>query len=150
MHKLLFKYRTEERLIFGDDYHYYLEIPVLYDSENHLNEKIHFLIDTGAFITVINKATSGLLTFDKLPSIVEGFSLTGFAGSCSASIKEIPGLVIGGRLIKGVRVAIPNETTKHNILGMNVLEHFVYLLDTENNNVSRSLLDFHNFEYNAY
>ena len=93
MHKLLLEFRAQERLIFGDDCHYYLEMPVLYDEENFLNEKVHFMIDTGAFITVINKATSGLLAFDKLPSIVEGFSLTGFAGKCTASIKEIPGLV---------------------------------------------------------
>ena len=132
MHDIPFSYRSKEQLIFGKDCHYYMSLPVLRNAENYLNENVRFLIDTGAYITVINIATSSMLGFDDLSSIVDSFPLTGFAGSCNASLKEIPGIVIGGRMLKGVKVAIPHEETKHNILGLNVLEHFNYLVDSEN------------------
>jgi predicted aspartyl protease len=135
MRDLKFRYTSEEALDFDNDYHYHLDVPVLFDRVNHLNKVVQFLLDTGAFITVLSKATSVRLEFDKLPSIVENFPLTGIAGSCNASLKEIPGMVIGGRLLEGVKIAIPHEDTKYNILGMNVLDHFNFLLDAENNKI---------------
>ena len=125
MREMKFCYRSEERLIFGKDCHYYIRLPVLRDTESFLNENVRFLVDTGAYITVINMATSSLLGFDDFVPIVDSFPLTGFAGSCNASLKEIPGIVIGGRLLKGVKVAIPHEETKHSILGLNVLENLI-------------------------
>jgi predicted aspartyl protease len=135
MRDLTFRYRAEESLIFDEDCHYYLDIPVLCDLDYYLNRKVLFLLDTGAYITVISKATAMRLEFEKLPFLVESFPLTGIAGSCDASLKEIPGMVVGGRLLKGVKVAIPHEDTKYNILGMNVLDHFSFLVDAENNKI---------------
>jgi hypothetical protein len=56
--------------------------------------------------------------------------LSGFAGYCEGDIVEIPGLVIGGRRLENVKVAMPHIHTKDNILGLNVLEHFQLLMDT--------------------
>jgi hypothetical protein len=46
-------------------------------------------------------------------------------------IKEIPGVIIGGRRLEGVRVAVPHIKTDVNILGLNVIELFKYYVDTE-------------------
>jgi len=135
MPNIFIEYRAEEHLVFGEDCHYYLDVPVFYNIENYLNERVQFLFDTGAYITIINRATSALFEFDRLPSIIDEFPLTGFAGSCNASVKVIPWMAIGGRLLKGVKVAIPHEVTKHNILGMNVLDYFKYFIDSESNKI---------------
>ena len=133
MPEILYNYRSKEDLLFENNSHYYLEIPVLQNLNDYSNKRILFLLDTGAYITVISGDTASLFGFEKLPSIVDSFSLYGFTGSCLATIKEIPGLVIGNRMLKGVKVAIPHVETKYNILGMNVLEHFKFLVDTESN-----------------
>jgi len=80
---------------------------------------------------MINNRVSFRLGFDKLPSIVDDFPLTGIGGACKATLKEIPGLIIGDRTLKGVKVAIPHDETKYNILGLNVLDHFKFLIDTD-------------------
>jgi len=131
MHRLNYDYNTEDDLDFDESCHYYLDVPVLYDLKNYLNSTVQFLFDTGAYVTVLNNKTSLFFGFDKLPSVVEHFPLTGISGSCDASLKEIPGMVIGGRLLKGVKVAIPHDDTKYCILGLNVLDHFKYLIDSE-------------------
>ena len=135
MHNLTFSYRSEEDLVFGVNYQYYLRVPVLCDLKHYTNRKIRFLVDTGAYITMINSRVSLRLGFDKLPSIVDDFPLTGIGGACKAALKEIPGMIIGDRTLKGVKIAIPHDETKYNILGLNVLEHFKFLIDTNLNKI---------------
>ena len=130
MHDLIFSYRSVEDLVFGVNYQYYLRVPVLYDIDHYASRKIRFLVDTGVYVTMINNKVSLRLGFDKLPSIVDDFPLTGIGGACKAALKEIPGIIIGDRTLKGVKVAIPHDETKYNILGLNVLEHFKFLIDT--------------------
>jgi len=131
MPDLMFKYESDNNMLFEENSMYYLDIPVLLDTEHYLNSNTLFLIDTGAYISVLNRRLSRRYGFDKLPNITDKFLLTGIGGTCKASIKEIPGLVIGGRIIKGVKVAIPHDETKFCILGLNVLEHFKFFMDTE-------------------
>jgi len=131
MHKLSYLYDAEDDLDFDESCHYYLDIPLLHDTDAFLNEPVQFLFDTGAYITVINKKTAILFGFDKLPSVVEHFPLAGISGFCDASLKEIPGMIIGGKVLKGVKVAIPHDDTKYCILGLNVLDYFKYLIDSE-------------------
>ena len=47
----------------------------------------------------------------------------------------IPGMVIGGKILKGIKVAIPHDDTKYCILGLNVIEYFKYLFDSEDNRI---------------
>ncbi|MCL2662403.1 MAG: retroviral-like aspartic protease family protein [Oscillospiraceae bacterium] len=135
MPDLKFKYRSEEQLFFLRRSHYHLDVPVIYSMEYRHNRIIRFLLDTGAYVTIINRETSLFLKLDALPVLIEDFPLTGLSGSIDASLIEIPGLVIGDRTLKSVKVAIPHEDTKYCILGLNVLEHFKYLLDSEHNKI---------------
>jgi len=135
MRDLTYKYRSEENLVFLRRSHYHIDIPIIRDFEYRLNRKVMFLFDTGAYVTVINKETSLLLGFDKIPALIEDFPLTGISGSIDASLIEIPGMIIGDRTLKGIKVAIPHEDTKYCILGLNVLEHFKYLLDSEHSKI---------------
>ena len=135
MHNLVYKYRAEENLFFLRRSHYHIDVPVLYDYNYRLNSKVRFLLDTGAYVTVINKKTSLRFGFDKITALIDDFPLTGISGSMDASLVEIPGMIFGDRTLKGVKVAIPHEDTKYCILGLNVLEHFKYLLDSEQNKI---------------
>jgi len=136
MHDMIFKYSSGETLIFDtESCHYYMDIPVLYNLETYVNKPIRFLFDTGAYVTVINKSTSLFFGFDKLSPVIEHFPLTGIAGSCDASLKMIPGMVIGGKIFKGIKVAIPHDDTKYCILGLNVIEYFKYIFDSEDNRI---------------
>jgi len=136
MLELIYKYLAEDTLVFDtESCHYYLDIPVFYNLDTYVNKPIRFLFDTGAYVTVINKSTSLLFGFDKLMPVIDHFPLTGIAGSCDASLKMIPGMVIGGKILKGVKVAIPHDDTKYCILGLNVIEYFKYLFDSELNSI---------------
>ena len=135
MRDLTIKYRSEENLFFLRRSHYHLDVPVIFDLDYRLNRKVRFLLDTGAYVTVINKRTSLRFGFDKFPTVIKDFPLTGLSGSIDASLIEIPGMIIGDRTLKGIKVAIPHEDTKYCILGLNVLEHFNYLLDSEHSKI---------------
>ena len=58
--------------------------------------------------------------------------MSGFIGGCLVDIMNIPGMIIGGRRLEGVKVAVPQVDTDTNILGLNVLENFKYLIESEN------------------
>ena len=135
MHDLTYRYRSEENLVFLRRSHYHIELPVLLDFEYRLNRHVMFLFDTGAYVTVINKETSLFLGFDRITPLVDDFPLTGISGSLDASLIEIPGMIIGDRTLKGIKVAVPHEDSKCCILGLNVLEHFNYLLDSEHSKI---------------
>ena len=135
MHNISYEYRSEDQLHFLRRSHYHLDVPVIYDLDSRLNIKIRFLLDTGAYVTVINKRTSLRLGFDKLTPEVKDFPLTGLTGSIDASLIEVPGMIIGDRTLKGIKVAAPHEDTKYCILGLNVLEHFNYLVYSEHSKI---------------
>jgi len=135
MPDLAYRYRSEENLVFLRRSHYHIDVPVLLDFKYRLNKRVLFLFDTGAYVTVINKETSLHLGFDKIPALIDDFPLTGLSGSIDASLIEIPGMIIGDRTLKGIKVAIPHEDTKYCILGLNVLEHFKYLLNSEHSKI---------------
>ena len=90
------------------------------------------MFDTGAYLSVVNRETAVAFGFHELPPIEKNVPVGGFAGSREVNLVEIPGIVLGGRRLINVRVAIPNGNTNDNILGLNVLEHFNYLVDTKN------------------
>ena len=132
MDELQIKYRCRHNLVYGEDGHYYIDLRVIYSADLNLNERIRFLVDTGAYLTVINISTANELGHAVWKTLNASIPLSGFTGSTTASLKELPKLVIGDRSAIGVKVAIPHELTKHNILGLNVLEHFKFFVDTEN------------------
>jgi len=126
---------SSENLTYQEDGHYHLRVPAFFDYNSNANNIIDFIFDTGAFLTVINRRTAVGLGFLHRFTVQTGISLNGFSGSCLADLKEIPGLIIGGRRLEGVKVAVPHDDTDMSILGLNVLEHFKYTIDTENDRI---------------
>ena len=50
-------FRSKQELSFRKT-HYYLEIPIVLNIESRHNASIFFIVDTGAFITIINRRTA--------------------------------------------------------------------------------------------
>jgi predicted aspartyl protease len=87
----------------------------------------------------LTRNTAERLGFIDLRTIITDVPLNGFMGGCLADIKEIPGLLIGGKLLDGVKAAVPHMITDTNILGLNVIEYFKYFIDTENDKIYFSM-----------
>ena len=107
-----FGYRSAEKLEYRIDGHYYLSVPTFYTSDNYVNDLIRFIFDTGAFLTVINRDTAAAFGFDKIEAIHKNIPLSGFTGSGSGDLKEIPGMIKGGRRLEGVKVAVDQNHSK--------------------------------------
>ncbi len=114
--------------------HFYLSVPIVRVGSN-LDEHINFILDTGAYITVISRRTAKRCGYDKIkPSGI--VQLSGFTGSEPADLIEIPAMKIGGKVLLGVKVLIPHRPEFHaEVLGQNVLEYFEYYLNTGNDRI---------------
>ena len=124
-----------EKLTLESDAHYHLYVPTLFSFEGFANDRVNFIFDTGAFLTVLARETAALFGFIEQFTTQSNVPLSGFAGECLADIKEIPGFIIGGRKIEGVKVAVPHIDTGINILGLNIIEYFKYYVDTETDEI---------------
>jgi len=121
-------------LPYEDDGHRHLRVPVFYETGNNSNLPVDFILDTGAYLTVLTKITAELFGFDKLRPLARNIPLTGFAGfKVSGDLLEIPTL-LGDKRIEA-KVVVPYVDTEDNILGLNVLEHFNYLIDNTNDKI---------------
>ena len=122
--------------IFDTDGHRHIKVPVFFEKDNYSNHAIDFVFDTGAYLTVLTQFTAETFGFDKLIPVQKNIPLTGFADSkCYGDLIEIPGMLIGGKRLEDVRVAIPYIDTEDNILGLNVLEYFDYFIDSSSDKI---------------
>lgn len=93
-------------------------------------DKIDFIYDTGAYLTVINKEMYEWFNLDKLPR--KEAKMGGYVSSASGYVFQIPGLVVGKRLLSGVWAFTPkSKDIKQNLLGDNVIEYFRPLQDNQ-------------------
>lgn len=129
------EYDSVENLTLEEDGHYHLRVPAFYEYDSHANYIVDFVFDTGAFLTVLTRSTATMLGFIDRFTVRPDIPLTGFSGGCRADLKEIPGLIIGGKRLTGVKVAVPHIDTDMDILGLNVLEYFKYFIDTEKDEI---------------
>jgi predicted aspartyl protease len=132
-------YDSVEEMKLGEDGHYHLTVPIFYETDSYTSYKADFVFDTGAYITVVTRATATDLGFLDSHTIESGVKLSGFMGGCLADIKEIPGLFVGGRFFEDVKVAVPHEATDPNILGLNVIDYLKFYVDTEHDKAYFSL-----------
>ena len=133
---LNFPYNSVLDLSYNADGHRHLNIPLFFKKGSYSNEKVDFVFDTGAYLTVLTQKTARIFGFDKIKPISTNIPLTGFADShCESDLIEIPGMLLGGRMLEDVRVAVPYVATEDDILGLNVLEHFSYLIDSQNDKI---------------
>jgi hypothetical protein len=108
----------------------YLPIPIVCEGSTDSDE-IYFMYDTGAYITVVNRERYEWFGLDKLPR--KEATMSGYVGSTPGYVFQIPGLVIGKRLLSGVWAFSPkNMDVKQNLLGDNVIEYFKPWQDNEN------------------
>ena len=111
--------------------HLYITICALYAGSDIDGTEISFILDTGAFITVISRDIANRFGYDKLPKVPG--KIKGYSGEVAADFVRIPGLKILEPFMIDVPVLIPHNTDlKHNILGLNILEYFNYYIDTSN------------------
>jgi hypothetical protein len=100
----------------------FLNVPIVCEGSTD-SDAIDFIYDTGAYITVINKERYERYGLDKLPR--KEASIGGYDGSTPGYVFQIPGLIIGKRLLSGVWAFSPiSEDIKQNLLGDNVIEYF--------------------------
>jgi len=131
-----FSYNTAIDYKYEEDGHRHVDVPLFFDKDSYSNEQVDFVFDTGAYLTVLTKFTAEQFKFDKITPIQTNIPLTGFADSkCSGDLIEIPGMLIGGKRLVDVRVAIPYIDTEDDILGLNVLEYFDYLIDSSGDKI---------------
>jgi clan AA aspartic protease (TIGR02281 family) len=113
--------------------HFYVDISVVCEGGTG-EESVPFIVDTGAFITVVSRKTAiayGYDLLDKIPS-----AITGFSGSAQADLVRIPALWVVGRLLTNVLALIPvDPSLSSEVLGLNVLEYFCYYIDTTNDRI---------------
>jgi hypothetical protein len=138
-------------VFFGDNNFYNLErqdgllyvtLQAIYSGSSTTGTDIRFVLDTGAYMTVISRGVAIRRGFDKLPKTTT--TLHGFGGKVAVDFVRIPGLIILGKLRSDVPVLIPHEQylidtdtgeerQTQDVLGLNVLEYYKYYIDPEEN-----------------
>ena len=100
----------------------FLRIPIICEGSTD-DDEIPFMYDTGAFLTVINRERYEWFNLNRLPR--KKTYMGGYVGSVSGYVFQIPGLIIGQRLLTGVWAFTPRDMdVKQNLLGDNVIEYF--------------------------
>ncbi|MDR2569778.1 MAG: retroviral-like aspartic protease family protein [Oscillospiraceae bacterium] len=131
-----FEYNTVIDYLYDVDGHRHVRVPMFFEKDSYSNDTTDFVFDTGAYLTVLTKNTAERFGFNLLIPVQKNIPLTGFADSkCNGDLIEIPGILLGGKRLEDVRVAIPYIDTEDDILGLNVLEHFNYLIDSKNDKI---------------
>jgi predicted aspartyl protease len=119
---VIFDERTKHEFERGKDGHIYIDVHIVCEGSSD-NDTIRFIYDTGAFITVLNRDRYEHFKLFKIPR--HGVTMFGYAGGTTGYLYKIPGIKIGGKLIKGVWAFTPETPLiKQNLLGNNVLEYF--------------------------
>ena len=110
--------------------HVYIELPIICEGSTE-EDAITFVYDTGAYLTVINKERYEWFGLDKLPRW--DAKLGSYSGSSEGYMFQIPGLMVGQKLLTGVWAFSPkNDNSKQNLLGDNVIEYFNPYQDNTN------------------
>jgi len=137
-------------IYFGDSNYYdltrdsgllYVTLKAIYPGSPVDGEAIDFILDTGAYLSVISRSTAIRCGFDKLPK--KTTDLFGFGDAIAVDFVRIPGLIILGKTRTDIPVLIPHSMYRTNprtgeikqmpeVLGLNVLEYYSYYIDTEN------------------
>ncbi|MDR2598804.1 MAG: retroviral-like aspartic protease family protein [Oscillospiraceae bacterium] len=129
-------YNSALDYLYKPDGHRHIRVPIFFDKNSYSNDTVDFIFDTGAYLTVLTQKTASIFGFDKITPIQRKIPLTGFADShCEGDFIEIPGMLLGGKRLEDVKVAIPYVTISDNILGLNVLEYFNYFIDSNNDKI---------------
>jgi len=99
--------------------------PISIDSSSRPAKDLDLIIDTGAFITLINRTTAevnGYKIIEEKSCHISGFSEKGLL----CDLRIIPTMIFCGFEIKDVIIATPADggVKVSEVLGMNILENF--------------------------
>ncbi|MCL1997411.1 MAG: hypothetical protein FWG65_01435, partial [Turicibacter sp.] len=100
------------------------------DNSNTPAKKLTFLLDTGAFMTTMQKEKAikrGFKVVEPKSFIIGGFG----GGSVLCDLRVIPTLLFCGYKIKDAVIATPNadNIAINEVVGMNILENFQFGID---------------------
>ena len=120
---------------------YFISLRILYKGSSVDGARVKFILDTGAYLSVISRSTAIRCGLDKLPK--KTTILFGFGGGIRADYVLIPGFKILEKTRTDVPVLIPHEMYRihpetgekkllPDVLGLNLLEYYNYYIDTEN------------------
>jgi len=96
-----------------------------YQNRKQPVTEVDLLIDTGAFITMLNKKTADANGYPIIT--VQGCAVSGFSQQgLLCDLRKIPVMIFCGFTINDVLIATPHDgnVTVSEVLGMNVLENF--------------------------
>jgi hypothetical protein len=116
-----------------------IKLQAVYEGSTYDGTDISFILDTGAYLTVISRSTAIMCGFDKLPKMRA--TLFGFSGGIAADFVRIPGLRLLDRLHTDVPVLIPHDLYRINpdtgekkqlleVLGLNILGYYDFYVDS--------------------
>jgi len=109
----------------------YIKIPIVCEGSTN-DDKIEFVYDTGAYLTVVNRDRYEWFGLDKLPR--REVTINGYNGKSDGYLFQIPGLKIGQKLLTGVWAFSPkSKDANQNLIGDNVIEYFNPYHDNSNN-----------------
>ena len=95
--------------------------------------KIQFVLDSGAYITVLNRSSArkaGLSLTGAYTANLTGFNKE--RGSDKAEVVTVPRMGIGNFIIEDVQILVPLDDIEiAEVIGENVLEYFSYTVDRE-------------------
>jgi len=98
-------------------------------------EKAHLPIDTGASPTTINKNHYQEIRQSSKFSYLQKQTFLTANGKTNGEIYTVDSMVIGGRTLKNLRIAVldfPTSEYNSGLLGMNVLQRFKFEIDQQN------------------
>ena len=107
-----------------------VRIPIVCEGSKD-SDKILFIFDTGAYITIINRELYEWYKLDKLPRT--DATISSYSGKINGYAFQIPGLIIGQKLLTGVWAFSPiSRKARQNLIGNNVIDYFLPFLDNLN------------------
>jgi hypothetical protein len=120
---------------------FYVTLQAIHEGSANEGTDIKFILDTGAYMTVISRGTAIQCGFDRLPK--KYVTLFGFSGGITADFVRIPGLRVLDKLYTDVPVMIPHDLYRVHpktgekkqmaeVLGLNILGYYDFYVDSTN------------------
>lgn len=95
--------------------------------------RARLLLDTGANVTVLNRASASVLGIQAITHGQATFQAVG--GAAGADRAVVQSMMIGGVVISGLTVAVSPDTLEDGVLGLDVLSRFDLDIDEPNRRV---------------
>jgi hypothetical protein len=113
---------------------YFVELKVVHsiNSRRFPSTTIKFIVDTGAYLTIIERSRAEFLEIDLkndgIPHKIAGYS----GEAVNGRLINLYGMCLGKTVLTGVPIFVPlDKALTQNLLATNVLDYFKQFYDTE-------------------